>query len=182
MTSALDQYIRVADAFELRLRGVAADQWAKEVPSCPGWTVRELVTHVIDTHHHVLASIGEQHAAPSADADLEDVWTAARSAVTVALTDDAVAGHAVPSPAGHVTFADVASGLLSNDTIYHVWDLARATDQDESLDPEACEIALAAMRPMDAVIRQPGLFGPKLDAPADADPQTKLLAFGGRQV
>jgi hypothetical protein len=35
---------------------------------------------------------------------------------------------------------------------------------------------------MDAAIRQPGVFGPKLAPPADADEQTQLLYFLGRQA
>jgi hypothetical protein len=35
---------------------------------------------------------------------------------------------------------------------------------------------------MDAMIRQPGIFGPKLDPPPGADEQTQLLYFLGRQA
>jgi hypothetical protein len=35
---------------------------------------------------------------------------------------------------------------------------------------------------MDEVMRRPGAFGPKVEPPADADAQTKLLTFLGRQV
>ena len=37
------------------------------------------------------------------------------------------------------------------------------------------------MLPMDEVLRQSGQFGPKVEVPDDADEQTKLLAFSGRQ-
>ena len=36
--------------------------------------------------------------------------------------------------------------------------------------------------PMDAMIRQPGVFGPKLDAPTGADVQTEFLYFLGRRA
>jgi hypothetical protein len=35
---------------------------------------------------------------------------------------------------------------------------------------------------MDETIRQPGIFGPKLDPTAEADDQTKLLYFRGRRA
>ena len=35
---------------------------------------------------------------------------------------------------------------------------------------------------MDAMIRMPGVFGPKVESAADADPQTELLNFLGRTV
>ena len=38
------------------------------------------------------------------------------------------------------------------------------------------------MKPMDAMIRQPGVFGPKVECAADADTQTQFLSFLGRKV
>jgi hypothetical protein len=35
---------------------------------------------------------------------------------------------------------------------------------------------------LDEAIRRPGGFAPKIDPPTDADPQTRLLNFGGRAV
>ncbi|WP_353961381.1 hypothetical protein [Antrihabitans cavernicola] len=62
----------------------------------------------------------------------------------------------------------------------HSWDLARATGQDETLDPERCAAMLAGMQSWDAVLRSSGQYGPKVDVPGDADAQTKLIAFIGR--
>ena len=62
----------------------------------------------------------------------------------------------------------------------HRWDLARATGQDESLDPDQCAAMFAGMLPMHEVLRQSGQYGPRVDVPDDADAQTKLLAFIGR--
>ncbi len=39
---------------------------------------------------------------------------------------------------------------------------------------------LAGMQPIDDMLRQSGHYGPKVDVPDDADDQTKLLAFTGR--
>jgi uncharacterized protein (TIGR03086 family) len=62
----------------------------------------------------------------------------------------------------------------------HRWDLARATGQDETLDPDKCAEMLEGMLPMDDALRQSGHFGPRVEVPDDADVQTKLLAFIGR--
>jgi hypothetical protein len=62
----------------------------------------------------------------------------------------------------------------------HRWDLARATGQDETLDPDKCAEMLAGMLPMDEALRQSGHYGPRVDVPDDANVQTKLLAFIGR--
>ena len=62
----------------------------------------------------------------------------------------------------------------------HTWDLARATGQDETLDAETCAAMLAGMEPMDEVLRASGQYGPRVEVPDDADPQTKLIGFIGR--
>ena len=58
--------------------------------------------------------------------------------------------------------------------------LARATGQDERLDPERCRRMYEEMLPLDDVLRASGQFGPKVEVAGDADSQTKLLAFIGR--
>ena len=40
---------------------------------------------------------------------------------------------------------------------------------------------LVGMEPMDEVLRQSGQFGPRVAVPDDADEQTKLIAFIGRE-
>jgi hypothetical protein len=62
----------------------------------------------------------------------------------------------------------------------HRWDLARATGQDETLDPQRCAKMLEGMLPMDEVLRQSGQYGPRIEVSEDADAQAKLLAFIGR--
>jgi uncharacterized protein (TIGR03086 family) len=68
------------------------------------------------------------------------------------------------------------------DTCIHTWDLARAVGGDERLDPDVVRLSWEMLEPMDAMLRRPGVFGPKLDAPADADEQTRLLYFLGRRA
>ena len=62
----------------------------------------------------------------------------------------------------------------------HTWDLARATGQDDRLDPDFCALLLAGMEPLEEVIRSSGQYGPRVEVPADADVQTRLLGFIGR--
>lgn len=62
----------------------------------------------------------------------------------------------------------------------HTWDLARATGQDETLDAELCASMLEGMESFEDAMRSSGQYGPRVEVPADADPQTRLLAFIGR--
>jgi len=70
--------------------------------------------------------------------------------------------------------------IYTSDVFLHRWDLARATDQDETLDPEKCAAMRNGMLPWDETLRQSGQYGPRVHVPDDADVQTKLLAFIGR--
>ena len=84
----------------------------------------------------------------------------------------------------HLSFGDVPGHeyvtQLVADLVIHGWDLAHATGQDETLDPDKCAAMLAGMLPMDEALRQSGQYGPRVHVPDDADVQTKLLAFIGR--
>ena len=65
----------------------------------------------------------------------------------------------------------------------HGWDLARATGQDDTIDPSEVRRAQEEFKPFsEEVLRQPGMLGRALDPPADADEQTKLLAYLGRKA
>ncbi|WP_225320575.1 DinB family protein [Streptomyces luteolifulvus] len=63
----------------------------------------------------------------------------------------------------------------------HTWDLARATGQDEHLDPAKCAQLLDGMLPLDDVLRASGQYQPRVEVPESADVPSRLLAFIGRK-
>lgn len=182
MSETSERYHRVADAFGARLAAIGADQW--EIPTpCSDWKVRDLVVHVIATHRRVVASVdGSTVMEVDPEEDLEAQWAGATGAVRAALSDPAVASKTVAGMFGEQPFESLISRLLCTDTLFHTWDLARATGQDESLDAEAVAKAMEFLEPLDEAIRRPGGFAPKIDPPPGADAQTRLLCFGGRRV
>jgi uncharacterized protein (TIGR03086 family) len=72
--------------------------------------------------------------------------------------------------------------FMTMDVLVHTWDLARAIGADERLDADSVRQSYEALKPMDAMIRQPNVFGPKLDPPVGADLQTEFLYFLGRRA
>ena len=82
--------------------------------------------------------------------------------------------------AGRVTVEYAIDTFCIGDIVVHTWDLARATGLDETLDADEVHGMYEGMLPMDEVLRQSGHYGPKVEVPADADEQTKLIAFTGR--
>ena len=51
---------------------------------------------------------------------------------------------------------------------------------NDRLDAERCQQMYDGMQPMDEVLRSSGQYGPRVPVPDDADAQTKLLGFIGR--
>ncbi len=174
------RYAVIAAGFTARLEDVGADAWDRTTP-CADWTVRLLVAHVVDTARRVGSLVGALDPTPvGPDDDLAAGWAAARDAVADALADEARAAQVVSSGFGEQSFASLVGRLLCADTLLHTWDLARATDQDERLDPDAVRAALAFLEPIDEAIRRPGGFAAKIEPPAGADDQVRLLCFSGR--
>ena len=81
---------------------------------------------------------------------------------------------------GELPVPDAIDRFYTVDVFMHTWDLARATGQDDRLDPGLCADLLAGMEPMEAVIRGSGQYGPRVPVAAEADAQTRLLGFIGR--
>jgi uncharacterized protein (TIGR03086 family) len=182
MSEVSDRYSRIADGFGSRLEGVGSDQWDDPTP-CTEWNVRALVEHVIDTQLRVVSIVtGSTPSASEPVADFAARWSAATELVTASLADPERASATVGGSFGEQSFESLVSRLLCSDTLFHTWDLARATGQDERLDPHAVAKAMEFLEPLDEAIRRPGGFAAKLDSAPDADPQTHLLQFGGRAV
>jgi uncharacterized protein (TIGR03086 family) len=182
MSEPLERYARIAAGFGDRVRHISDDAWKQPTP-CARWTVREVVGHVVSVHRHAVAGLDASAPPPPAtDADLVAAWTAATAEVVAALGDPERAAAPVTGRFAPMPLEDLVGRLLCSDTIVHTWDVARATGQDERLDPAGVSYAFTMLLPADEAIRGPGSFGPKIEPPPDADEQTRFLCFLGRDV
>ena len=176
MTETEQRYARVISGFGSRLARVSAKQWSAPTP-CSEWDVQSLVAHVVTTHWRIEGTAGRE---ADTSGDLVAQWQEASVAVSDALADPARASAIRGGMFGEQSFESLVSRLLCSDTLYHTWDLARATGQDEELDQDVVEKSLEFLTPMDEAIRRPGGFAPKIEPGADAAVQTRWLNFGGR--
>ena len=182
MSSLADEHRRVAAAFTATVEGVAPESWDKAAPP-EGWVARDVVHHLIEWLSAFLqAAAGiTLPSGPSVYDDPVGAWRTHTDAVQ-ALLDDADTSdreHDLPY-IGRMPLGQAIDMIYTSDVFLHRWDLARATGQDETLDPDKCAVMLAGMVPMDQALRQSGQYGPRVHVPADVDVQTKLLAFIGR--
>ncbi len=77
---------------------------------------------------------------------------------------------------------EIYAGHRFIDVLIHGWDLAVATGQDTTLDPELVETCWEIVRPQLDLLQGSGAFGTNVDVPDDADSQTRLLAVLGRRT
>lgn len=148
-----------------------------------GWVARDVVRHLLEWLPGFLESgAGIQlDAIPSSLDDPVGAWEA-RCEQVQALLDDPATPYVTFQGryTGDMPLHQAIDGFYTPDVFLHTWDLARATGQDERLDPERCARLLEGMEPVDEPMRSSGQFGPKVEVPADADVQTRLLGFIGR--
>jgi uncharacterized protein (TIGR03086 family) len=175
-----ERHQHIGGLFSERVRG--AQHWDAPAPVA-GWVARDVVAHLIDWLPAFLsagAGIELPRGAP-VDEDPVAAWQVHCDAVQALLDDPATGTRVLTNPhIGTLPLDRAIDQFYTADVFMHTWDLARATGQDERLDPDFCADLLSGMEPLEEVIRSSGQYGPRVEVPSDADPQTKLLGFIGR--
>jgi len=179
---SVDRYRLIASGFDARVRAAPSDSWGVSSP-CSEWKARDVVGHVVGNHRWLATKVKGGDTRPMADdEDPVEAWRSAWGTVLQIAGDPAAMGTAVEGPMGEMPLEQMLGSFVCMDLLVHTWDLARAVGADERLDEDAVRQAYEGLKPMDAVIRQPGVFGPKLEPPSGADLQTEFLYFLGRQA
>ena len=185
----LELFQRAQNEFTDRVDAVEPDQW--EDQALPGWTVADLVAHLVTEALWVPPLLaGEPYDLiegrfPDATTDLlgDDPllgWESAADAALAAFAEDEGLIRTVHLSRGPMPTAEYIVEMTADLTV-HAWDLAHATDGDTDMDGELVTAALvyAERLPEDGV---PGLFDPPLDVSAAAPPLVRLLARFGRKA
>ena len=183
----LELFQRAQNEFTDRVDAVAPDQWDDE--SLPGWTVGDLVAHLVSEALWVPPLLaGEPYAEGRFPTDTSDLlgadpftgWESAADEALSAFAEDDALVRTVHLSRGPTPATQYILEMTADLTV-HGWDLAHATGGDTELPGELVTAALvfAEQLPEDGV---PGLFDAPLDVSAAADPQTRLLARFGRKA
>ena len=166
--------------------GVAERQLDLPTP-CDGWNVRELLNHIVSGNYWAaelaagrsIADVGDR-----LDGDTlgDDPAAAYRESAGLAAAAFNVAG-AMDAPCA-VSYGPVPGSIYCGhrilDVTIHGWDLAKATGQDTTLDPELVDAVAAIISPQLDMLAGSGMFGTTVGIGADADAQTRLLSQLGR--
>jgi uncharacterized protein (TIGR03086 family) len=182
MSDISERFRDLAAKFTRRVDAVPDDGWNSPSP-CEDWTTRGVVGHMVGNCAIFLGLIDrEMPPGPSVDDHPRGAWANGRDAIQVALDDPAIATTAYEGRMGKGTFEQGVARFGFMDLVVHSWDVARAAGGDEKLDPADVHEMFEMAKPMDEMLRTPGVCGPKVEAPPGADEQTQFLAFMGREV
>lgn len=166
--------------------GVRPGQLDTATP-CEGWTVRELVAHLVGVARRIVA-VGEDGDIASiplvpdvADDDLVGEWHAWAARIGPAWGDDRLAAIVHPPFGDMPGFA--ALGVYVSELSVHTWDLATATGQQPVYDDTVVLATLDAMSSKLPAAGRPAEipFADAVPVGPDATPIERLVAFCGRR-
>ena len=177
----VDTILSLIADFGVRVHAASPDSWSNPSP-CADWTARDVVVHVGDSLLRVAETLDDL--GPHKITDTDDIVTAWDDAVArfTAIVTVADLSKVIPNLFGPFPATEVLGRFMTTDVLIHTWDLSRALGVDDRLNPYAVSATYEALLPLDGILRSPGAFGPAVEGPADADEQTKLITFLGRQV
>jgi uncharacterized protein (TIGR03086 family) len=178
-------YARSSTAFGERVHAVDG-RWNTPSP-LPGWTVRQLVNHLVNEERWtppIFAGSTIEEVGSRFDGDLlgDDPVGAFDSAAAEALA--AIRADGALDRTVHLSFGDYPgreyATQLAADHLVHAVDLARALGVDETLDADTVAAVRDWFDSMEPIYREMGVIGPRVDVPAGAGPQAELLGMMGR--
>ncbi|MFP5255934.1 MAG: TIGR03086 family metal-binding protein [Acidimicrobiia bacterium] len=178
MSDPIADFERAADGFAAELG--RCDGGLDGQSPCEGWKAQDVVDHVLGNTTGFAGGLGAE--VPETGDDLTARYSAARQALVDAARQPGALDKRVPGPLGGDMPAGMLLGIIATDTLIHTWDLARALGHDVELDADLLQRSWDGIKPMEAMIRQPGVFGPAVEVPDDAPFQTRALAFFGRRA
>src|SRR5579885_3439684 len=166
--------------------GIQPDQWRNATNS--SGDVRGLVNHLVTDQLWTAELLHGKSGAdpiPELEGDLLGsdplgAYDAACAAAQAAWEEPGAAERMCRTSHGDIPAAMYAS-MRTMDVFIHGWDLASATGQDTTLDPQLVELMYAEWQPRAPMLRASGLFAPEIELPDGAATQTKLLGLLGRR-
>jgi uncharacterized protein (TIGR03086 family) len=190
MTDELVQlHGRCGQRFAALVTGVGPGQWHDATP-CSEWDVRTLVHHLLYEQYWVpplFEGLGIEQVGDRFEGDLMGDDASAWPGLLASSMEQAHAAVAQPGALDrtvHLSFGDVPGReyaiQLIVDLAIHGWDLAQATGQDATLDPDTVALLLTWTEANVELLAGSGMFGVRIDAVLGAPDDVRLLGLLGR--
>jgi uncharacterized protein (TIGR03086 family) len=178
---------RAVDGFGRRVAAVQEEQWDQDT-ALPGWDVRTLVNHLVNESKWTaplltgsrIEDIGDRFDGDLLGNDPKAAWDESAAEAKAAVNEESL------DRTVHLSFGDAPGReyvmQLFADYLIHSWDLARAINGDDKLEPELVEACGQWFSSVENDYRSAGAIGEAPEIPQEADPQRKLLARFGRKA
>ena len=190
MRPALERYRRAWRLLE-DIVGTVVETAAWDRPSpCGDWTARQLAGHLVDGHRQVQAMLEDAAALPPVTdpaglAELAGDDPAARLRAAAARVEASVARvdptSVVSTPRGPLPVEQLLAVAVIEPFV-HGWDLAVATGQRITLDPDLVATLLPGVQQLGGQLAASGMYAPALPVPERAPDAERLLAALGRRA
>lgn len=183
---AVELHRRACALAGARIHAVGAAQWGLAT-ACEGWDVRAVVNHLVGEDRWTpplfqgltVEEVGDRFEGDLLGDDPVAAWDEAVAEAVAAVGADGAMERTVHLSFGDFSGEDYALQLFA-DHLIHGWDIARASGGDERLDADLVSACLGWFAGMEQNYRDAGAVGDRVDVPAGADAQTRLLAMFGR--
>lgn len=167
--------------------GIRGDQWQLPTPD-EDWDVRELVNHIVSGNFwagelargRTIEEVGDRLDGDVLGDDATAAYDESASAASEAFRAPGAMEAACAVSYGPVP-GEVYAGHRLIDVLIHGWDVAKASGQDPTLDPELVEACWTVIEPQKDLLLGSGAFGSHHETEPGADRQTALLELLGRR-
>lgn len=177
-----DTYARADRPLSALLESLSADDWDAPSP-CEGWVARDVVAHLVDAQRSFLADRGlDLGPGPDLGADPAAGWRTHADQVAALVADPAVAEVPFEGHFGPTTVGETLAAFYVFDMVAHRWDIAHAANRNERFSDAELDVMEAAIPGWGPALYMDGVCRSGVEAPTDADRQTRLLATLGRRA
>ena len=182
---------RCGRRFSTLVAEVGPQQWHDRTP-CSRWDVRALVHHLLYEQRWVpplfegltIEQVGGRFEGDLMSGDAS-AWpgllASAIEQAHVAVAQPGALDRTVQLSFGDTSGQEYVRQLIA-DLAIHGWDLARATGQDDALDPGVIALMLPWAKANTHLLAASGMFGSPVDTGPGAPDDVRLLGLLGRQA
>jgi uncharacterized protein (TIGR03086 family) len=160
------------------LRNLTTEDRARQTP-CSEYDGHALAEHLFGSLSGLGRMIGTDVSNPE-EGSLENRVAVMADQVITAWRARGLEGM-VPGPGGGDFPAALAVNVLSLELLLHAWDFAQTSGQPLPVSDELASYVLGLAEQVVPGARQGGAFAPEVDAPGDASPMERLVAYTGRR-
>jgi uncharacterized protein (TIGR03086 family) len=183
----LDAHGQAMAVFDRAMHKVGLTDWDSPTP-CTGWTVRDLVNHIVTEQLWVpdvlagrtVAEVGDKFDGDQLHDDPLYAWREASDAARAAWLQPGVVENTV-----HLSYGDERAEeygwQMTTDLAVHGWDLATALGADAGIPDELASRLLAYVEPQLSAWSGSSMFADPVPVPDDAPSPDRLVALLGRQ-